>query len=231
MNKVKLKTEYISVNEGNRISIGGNQEYFKNYPGFFSKYKYGNGCGIVALGDTLLYLKGCDGDVLHSRGVSYGKTFDSIASYRSFFDEIVHLTHWIPTRFGVTNILLTVWFNMICKSQKIDRWAYWGCSRKHLYGRVARMLKEDIPVILCIPYVLNPKRKKTALLTMYGIGTKNQRVNSHFVTVIGLTAHDDKRFYKVSSWGKCYEIDVDEYDEFMKSLLFGNMLGNALIVH
>ena len=229
---VALKHNYIQVREHDRRSVGGNQEYFKGRPGFFSKYKHHNGCGIVALGDLMLYLLGKEGKMLRSKGVMYGKDFESVDDYRDYFNTVMRLSKWIPSGLGVSNLFLTLAFNGMCMRLGIPYRGRWGLLRQNIYRNVQKMLERDIPVILCIPYIINPLRKKTMKLKMYipGKGGEFVRVNGHFVTIIGLETHDNRTFYKVSSWGKIFEIDVDEFDYFAKSVAFGGILGNVLIV-
>ena len=227
-----LKHNYIQVRERDRRSVGGSQEYFKGRPGFFSKYKHNNGCGIVALGDLMLYLLDKEGKMLRSKGVIYGKEFDSEDSYRDYFNAVMKLSKWIPSSLGVSSLFLTLAFNGMCLRLGIPYRGRWGLLKQNIYRNVLKMLERDIPVILCIPYIINPFKKKTVKLKMYipDSGGSYTQVNGHFVTVIGLVTHDARTFYRVSSWGKIFEIDVDEFDYFVKHVAFGGVLGNVLIV-
>ena len=46
---------YIQVQDGRQATYGGSQLFFKPLPDKSSQRKYGGGCGMVALGDLLLY--------------------------------------------------------------------------------------------------------------------------------------------------------------------------------
>lgn len=53
---LNIKSEYIHVDTSQGSTYGGNQQFYKERPDRISRGKYGGGCGVVALGDLLLYL-------------------------------------------------------------------------------------------------------------------------------------------------------------------------------
>ena len=56
------------------------------------------------------------------------------------------------------------------------------------------------------------------------------RVNGHYVVVTELLYEEDEIYLVISSWGKQYFIKWKEYDEEIRSRLFGAILGNLLYI-
>lgn len=186
----------------------------------------------MALGDTLLYMLDSRGKQLKSRGVVYTKEFESVAAYRVFFNEIIHLTKWIPSGLGVSCVILAIWFNYLAIRFRINSRAFWGISKGKMTARIERMLDEDIPVILCIPFVINPLRRKKLKARLYEVGNRKryQTVNAHFVVITGIRSYQDGDYYVVSSWGRQLEMKISEYRQLQRSQLLGGFLGNVLVI-
>jgi hypothetical protein len=231
-----LNNEYINVKLSDVIktrSYGGNQKFFKPLEGTANEYKYRYGCGLVALADTILYMSTAIKGSMKVKGTKYTSDLASMEEYRDYFDGIVSMTGWVPTPIGATNAWLVFAFNLMAVRRLRGYVGFWGLSRRKIFGRVNRMLSENIPVILCIPNVINIFRRKKYKLKLYVPDTDcrhYEQVNTHFVTVTGIVQRGERIFYRVSSWGMEYEIDIREYDQMLKGLLFGNILGNVLVI-
>lgn len=93
----------------------------------------------------------------------------------------------------------------------------WGMSKSKILPRIEEMLQNDIPVMLSgnatekirlLIYIDEMKRHKIYEQVVFSI---------HYVTVTGLTIDDigHKIWLEVSSWGRKYFIDYNEYISFI----------------
>lgn len=209
----ELENNYISVQDQ---SYGGSQTYFRGVKGAFNKGRNLGGCGIVAIGDTISYLKN-------------DTEFSSIDEYRSYFKSISKNALWIPTRLGLNFIHITLAAKSIFRKNKLSYKIKWCFSRKKLYTRIKGMLINNIPVILCIPKILKPSKNKEELSFYDCSVNKVSKTHGHFVTVTGIYEDNNKLYLQISSWGKKFYISFEEYVQFSKHHIFG-FLGNILYI-
>lgn len=248
---LNIKSEYIHVNTSQGSTYGGNQQFYKELRGRISRGKYGGGCGVVALGDLLLYLleheseqrKDCrftrracqTGKRLCFRRkqcVEYQKVQDQ-EQYMAYFDRLCKRIAWYPTKNGMSGIMLAVHFGWLMHRAGLPYRAMWGFSEQKREARIKRMLVRDIPVILCIPKIF-VNRKKNGL-PLY-VCEQNRmklavRTSAHYVVITGLVEEQGNLYYRISSWGKMYYIREDEFRSFVKKHILGRLLGTILWVY
>lgn len=95
------------------------------------------------------------------------------------------------------------------------------------------MLHRDIPVILCIPVMFGKRNegKGVALYKKDGSGYhKVQTVNAHYVMITGVIKEDGGPYFEISSWGKRYYINWQEYKSLIYRHFLGTILGNILYI-
>ena len=123
----------------------------------------------------------------------------------------------------------------------------WRVNSRNLLNRISEMLENDIPVVLSIGPCLIRGRKKELPLYSIKSSTSNDNFNSenqidyeqvnsvkdHYVNVTGIYKLSEennpitKTMLEISSWGKKYYINFDEYVRFVKkydNFLFSNIL-------
>lgn len=219
-----LKQNYISVKDAQKdpehpsYSFGGSQLYFRNGNRPLDKYRASSGCGIVALNDVLAYLKGRN-------------EYKDIDSYKKAFNKASKLTFWIPVKFGLSFIQQALGLFIQLKIYRMPYRNHWCFSKKKMFDRVRIMLKNDIPVILCIPRV-HGKKASTDLLPMYNEkAVRTNGTNGHFVVVTGICQDEtsSKLYFEISSWGCRYYIEYSEYLHFLKHH-FNGLLGNIMYI-
>ncbi|MBQ8596226.1 MAG: hypothetical protein IJ409_00410 [Lachnospiraceae bacterium] len=192
------------------------------------------GCGIVALSDIFLYLSGKYNKSLQLDESSYVNCELDQKTYCEYYNRIYRFAGGVSLKNGASGIKLWRKFNRMAKLQGWKERARWGFSRKKMFGRMEEMLKKDIPVILCVPMALFKKDKEKGLWFY----TKNEkgdyiprtRVNGHYVVVTELFFEQEEIYLVISSWGKQYFIKWKEYEEQIRSRLFGAFLGNLLYI-
>lgn len=218
---LNIKNEYIRVNTVQGSTYGGNQQFYKGLPGRISRGKYGGGCGVVALGDLMLYLQ------------EGRENEQDQAQYMSYFDRLCKWIAWYPTRNGMSGVLLAVRFCWLMCCAGLPYRAMWGFSEKKREARIKRMLVRDIPVILCIPKIFMNRRKNGLMLYVCEQGRMKPavRTSAHYVVITGLVEEKGSLYYRISSWGKMYYIREEEFRSFVKKHIFGRLLGTLLWIY
>ena len=93
--------------------------------------------------------------------------------------------------------------------------ARWGCTPGKMRERIDDMLRRDLPVVLSIggdfPFFWKRSRLKLYQKTQAGWKTAAS-ARAHFVTITGRQGN----MMQISSWGKEYYIDWNEYQQYAK---------------
>ena len=105
--------------------------------------------------------------------------------------------------------------------------ASWAFSGSKLWERVREMLDRDVPVILSIgpnfPLIWRKERLPFYSRRADGSFVRTSSAKSHYVTVTGM----DDSWVQISSWGREFFINRQEYDAFVKqhsTPLFSNVM-------
>ena len=239
--KLGLRNHYIKVKrkEG-ELSFGGDQNLF----GFEGATKADEqkkrcGCGIVAFSDLILYLASNDVRYCTKENYSYVNRELSEETYKEYFNRIYDFIGGITHKMGISGFTLWFRFNRMARQNRWPLRAKWGFSGKKIFSRTQEMLQKDIPVILCIPAMLL-KKDKDDKLSLYkrkqredGSGyyyQKAQETNAHYVMVTEILWEQEEVYFKISSWGKEYYINLKEYDTYINHHFLGKILGNILYI-
>lgn len=251
---VKLTGEYIRVKRRDgRITCGGDQNFFAGAPERSADWrKQKLGCGITALGDLFLYLAGREGKSLTgeraggTNGRQPGELF-SEKEYRAYYNRIYRLAGGIApwAKNGLSILRMQLTFNRMARRQGWKLRARWGMSYARLLGRMEEMLGRDIPVILCIPFMVFGRDKKKGV-SFYekreGAYHRACTVSAHYVVVLGILREKDVSWLRISSWGREYYVNWEQYcallrPPFGKQPLYGlcfrfleTILGNILYI-
>lgn len=238
---LKLLKDYVKIRrmDSGAYTFGGDQNFFraaqrKEASGSEDEKKQKMGCGIIALSDIFLYFSGKYNQSLDWNGKSYVNQKMEQPEYCSYYDEIYTFADGVSLKGGVSGIKLWRKFNRMAKLQGWKERARWGFSQKKRLQRMEEMLGNDIPVLLCIPMAFL-KKEKDRKLNLYqkneaGEYDVKTKTNGHYVVVTELFYEKDELYLVISSWGKQYFIKWKEYEELLKNLLFGVVLGNLLYI-
>ena len=105
------RNAYIQVQDGRQVTYGGSQLFFRPLQDKCSQRKYRGGCGMVALGDLLLYLMEKEIRPYQLDGITYHTVFEEKEAYRIYFNKLCRKLKWFPTQNGMSGILMAIRFN------------------------------------------------------------------------------------------------------------------------
>ena len=213
-----LSHDLFEIDSGSRKYYGGSQNLYK------TERERKCGCGITGAVDVLLYL-----EALKSREFSF-----SSERFLNLSDELrKKYIPIIPGR-GVNAFILASGLNRYFKAHGMKYHAHWKCTLFNKWKKTADMLKADIPVIIAIgnnfPLVwgkksLNLYVKDSENQSGEEIFRKEQSVYGHFVVITAVK----ENCLTVSSWGRKYYINVDEYNRYVTKHST-NIYSNILVI-
>lgn len=226
MNAIKLRKNFISVSGE---SFGGNQEWFYDHRSNI----YGQGCGIIATVDTLLYLN----RIYDLSLADYQNQVQQFMNDTRAADLYLHEFKGLKGYFalGILPHQMVRFLNKECKEAVDIRFKWNGlCGHRNLYEKICTQLKKDIPVIMSL-YRHNKKLKLYTRKTDGGYVFNGKTVNNHYVTVTGIYEDDTaellhSKMIEVSSWGKCYYIDYDEFCDYVGASLISKYCSNIITI-
>ena len=247
-NTLSLKSNYIRVlEEDGSQSFGGNQDWvIKDSDSKRSKNNIirAFGCGLISAVDILAYIErreksfGED-DIHHAEGHVCDDTCFKLDQYRDRINEFervhFHVSYWL----GIPGTRLARKMNRFFIKKKLPYRAKWGMSGKKLLPRLKEMLESDIPATLGIgPGFFKKDRLPLYVLKLDKDGDfeygnlkysikKRGTTKDHYVTVTGVMEDESRTLLEISSWGKRYYIDFDEYTAYVKkcdNYIFSNIL-------
>lgn len=231
--QARLKKPYIQVQrKSGDLTYGGDQGFFRGgMPGSVEERKNAMGCGVIAFSDLVLYL-GNDGRVIPENR-NYVNRINSEEEYKQYYNGIYDYMGGVSMKNGISGIKLAMRFNRLSRREGWQLHACWGLSAGKLYRRMKQMLALDLPVVLCIPMMLFKKDKGNGItfyLKKNGKMEKACTVSAHYVMVTGIFEENKEIFLELSSWGKKYYINWNEYDNLIHNHFLGTILGNILYI-
>jgi len=220
--KVGLKREYIKVSgaQDAKTSFGGNQAWFEKEYGNVS----GQGCGVIAAIDAGLYLAGTSTISLGDYK-ELAKIFENINRFSVSF-----MKERFGKAIGIVPFQMCNYINKRCHGYR----AKWNGihGHKNMLEKMETMLAKDIPVI----WGIYSYRNKVPFYAINEAGrfVKATSVSSHYVNAISIrsqsVAGQSKTMVEISSWGRCYYVDYDEYLTLVGDSLISKYCSNIVNV-
>lgn len=173
------------------------------------------GCGPVAALDLIWYL------APQKQGALTVSEYNSILSFltRRYFLLIPPV--------GINGIMLVLGLNRLLHDRKLPYYAVWMVSGAKLWPRVEEMLRRDLPVILSVgsnfPLFWQDKRLSFYSRDVLGRYRRTTATKGHYVIATGI----DDTWLRISSWGREYYINREEYDAYTKAhsnYVFSNLV-------
>lgn len=238
---------YVSVIKDSRIFYGGSQMWFPKTNWYSKDYLLRNyGCGTIATADMFLYLAMQNNDMQSALTSAIMNDSHQIR-YENYTPYVlsIHDLYTKTRRFiAVLGPKVASAINSYSASNNFDLEASWKLKLTYydMYDMMADMLEHDIPVILSIgpntPNLWGKKgvpfyEKKEIEYLEHTEDTKapqkdykpyyynvvHKEVNGHYVTVTAIIKDDvaGRIMLRISSWGKLFYINYEEYREYIEN--------------
>lgn len=226
MEKISLKREYIKITDdaGHIISCGGNQEWFKDVSTLDIK---GQGCGIISSLDAVLYLQNSPALPLNK----YKNYLDDFLGVNVFTKYYLKKLFFTKSAIGIIPKQICRYINRISQGKLHASWNGLH-GHKSMLEKMEIMIKNDYPVI----WSLYSKKNK---ITLYTFDEKSgdfipaTSTNNHYVNAIGII-HDPstnhQTMIKISSWGRIYYVDYNEYLDYVGKSLISSYCSNIILI-
>ncbi len=250
-----IAVNFIDGDGNSQISYGGNQGWFGEEYKQNNIEKYSTidsyGCGLISISDILLYLASVDSkystdmtDLIRTDNgaIEYNSYIDYISRMeKSFFHvrdiDLIDGTKWT----GIDGLSIAYGVNKYNWFYNVDLHSYWGGGTDKMLKNIEEMLKNDIPVTLSANAIKEQyeaeAKDKGLYIKMYTNDTEIPReknyemtdatFDNHYVTVTGVIRNsiEDRTWLQVSSWGRKFYIDYNEYLYYMQT--YASMGGAA----
>lgn len=241
-------SDYVPVIKDGSVSYGGSQMWFPNDRQFSKDYIIHNyGCGTIAIADLFLYLAISQDSYRNPVTEAALQGTDS-ANYLEYMDYVRKIDgYYTKTKrwLAVLGPKAATAINDYSRMFGLRLKATWRLSLTYydMLEAMEDMLSHNLPVILAIgpntPKLWGKKGitfyhpdteapGKTAEVTAPVVKTETspiykpvkQDIHGHYVTVTGILkdAATAKIMLRISSWGKKYYINYEEYRDYVGDL-------------
>lgn len=210
--------DYVRIKNFNTVSYGGNQKWCK------SSSMQKKGCGVIAMADLAIYLAEQNPRMMTEDIMSISKPngLYNKNDYLEYIRKFYHKYVTIPTGNGLTGFGMMCAMNRYFMSCGLRLKASWKLmlSDESMMMHIVRQLERNIPVIISIgPNTPNIWGKTGISFYVEQDGSliesRRKDVKSHYVTVTGVRTIDRRQYLVISSWGREYLMDYDEYREYV----------------
>ena len=223
----ELKHPYLAVSKDGSPSYGGNQGWSN------SSVVRKCGCGAVAATDVLFYLHrnhpGFQSDLFQEIS---DRDMLSLDTYNSLLDRMRKRYFLLIPHFGMNGLGISLGMNGYFLHNRIPMYASWRIWKGQIWQAVERMITEDIPVICAVgpnfPFLWQKHKLRFYVRTKDGNYQSAAAAKAHYVTITGI----DRRWLKISSWGREYYINREEYERYVSkhsSYLVSNIVNTTPI--
>lgn len=250
-----IAVNFIDEDGNSQISYGGNQGWFGEEYKQNNIEKYSTidsyGCGLISISDILLYLASVNSkystdmtDLIRTDNgaIEYNSYIDYISRMeKSFFHvrdiDLIDGKKWT----GIDGLSIAYGVYKYNWFYNVDLHSYWGGGTDKMLKNIEEMLKNDIPVTLSANAIKEQyeaeAKDKGLYIKMYTNDTEIPReknyemtdatFDNHYVTVTGVIRNsiEDRTWLQVSSWGRKFYIDYNEYLYYMQT--YASMGGAA----
>jgi hypothetical protein len=237
--------DYVPVIKDSATFYGGSQMWFPENRWYSKDYVLHNyGCGTIATADMFLYLALQDPSLQSPetesafQGANQIKYENYDPYVRKINDQYTKTMRFI----AVLGPKIASAINSYSKDYGLGYQAFWKWSLTYydMYEMMEEMLEQNIPVILSIgpntPNIWGKKgipfyeRKEIEYQENdetsskgskpYYYKVRQQAVNSHYVTVTAIIKDDvaGRIMLRISSWGKQYYINYEEYRDYVENV-------------
>lgn len=206
-----LTHDYPGVGSGRNPGYGGNQRWLRD------ENMQHCGCGVIAALDLVRYLH------LYRPGFRspfFTGTEDDAVLPRPVYDLCAQRMRrsFVPILppIGTNGLSLAAGLNRYFRRYRLPMTARWGVPAGELWQQIGTMLDSDLPVILSVGNRF-PRFWSKDAVSLYRPDPQEgseaaARIHGHFIVVTGM----DARWLRVSSWGRMYYINKEEFSRYCR---------------
>jgi len=238
------RPDYVPVTKASTTYYGGSQMWFSKNHWYSKDYiLHHYGCGVIATADMLLYLA-LQKEALQTPATDIILKGHSEMEYTDYLSFVHHINkQYTKVRRIIAVLGPTVASAINAYADKYGlryqaSWK-WKLTYYDMYELIEEMLRKDIPVILSIgpntPILWGKKgipfyerceidyqedtEKPSGAPKPYYYKPVQQNINGHYVTVTGLIKDEvaERIMLRISSWGKKYYINYEEYRDYIEN--------------
>lgn len=235
---------YVPVIKDSATYYGGSQMWFPENHWYSKDYVLHNyGCGTIATADMFLYLA-LQNKSLQSPETEIALQGTDQVNYENYDPYVRRINDQYTKTLRILAVLgpkIASAINSYSAAFGLGYQAFWKWSLTYydMLETMEEMLKQDIPVILSIgpntpnlwgkkgipfyerkeiEYLENEEASSEASKPYY-YKVVQQSVNGHYVTVTGIIKDDvaGRIMLRISSWGKQYYINYEEYRDYVEN--------------
>ncbi len=234
--------DYVPVIKDSAISYGGSQMWFSETKWRSKDYILHNyGCGTIATADMFLYLA-LQNEALQSPITEAALQGTAQVKYDNYDPFIRQINNEYTKTRRIIAVLGTKVAKAI--NTYSERYGFgltaawmWKLTYYDMLDLIEEMLKKDIPVILAIgpntpnlwgrkgiPFYerkeieyVEPKEKGEIPKKPYYYQVRLNNINGHYITVTAIVKDDvtARIMLRISSWGRQYYINYEEYRDYI----------------
>jgi hypothetical protein len=234
--------KYVPVIKDFVTYYGGSQNWFPADKRFSKDYILHNyGCGTIATADMFLYFA-LQNEALRSPETEIALNGAKTVEYTNYQPYVRRINDRYTNTRRIIAVLGPKIAAAINKYAETNGFGYraswkWTLSYYDMYDVIEEMLSQDLPVILSIgpnipllwgkkgvpfyqkceiEYQENPDE---SVSKPYYYKVVQNSVNSHYVTVTGIIKDDitNAVMLRISSWGKQFYVNYEEYRDYIES--------------
>ncbi|MGN1142364.1 MAG: hypothetical protein ACI4TF_14290 [Oliverpabstia sp.] len=207
---VGISNPYPAIEKDGKLSFGGNQSWLPQ------PYLQKVGCGLIASTNLLLYLDrygiGCEEKEIDN--ISKEKSLYTLDEYNSYAEGLNKKYFPVIPGIGMIGWIMVWGLNRYFRKHRMKIRATWGVKPERLWTSMEEMLTKNLPVILSVgpnfPFVWKKNKLPFYIQNKDGNYVQTCQVSGHYVTVTAM----DETWLCISSWGKKYYINRQEYMEY-----------------
>ena len=209
---IGIRNPYPAIEKEGKLSFGGNQSWLPQ------PYLQNVGCGLIACTNLLLYLDRyeivCEEKEIDN--ISKEKSSYTLAEYNSYAENLNKKYFPVIPGIGMIGWIMVWGLNRYFRKHRMKIRAAWGVKPERLCMSMEEMLTKNLPVILSVgpnfPFIWKKNKLLFYILNKEGAYVQACQASGHYVTVTAM----DETWLCISSWGKKYYINRQEYMEYAR---------------
>lgn len=225
MKDFSLEKNYVKIRDGQTLSFGGSQTWFRKDRAYRDRLLRTGGCGLIASADFLLYY--CKKNQLMPVELKELLQDDlpELPDYLAFIRRSSSLFRYpVFPKIGSFSFEVLRFVNRFLKKyQRKERLKFLFLNtKKRRNAAIRHAFLSGYPLILIIGQRFFRPFSKKGVSFYRDTGTHfvlaHPDVRSHFVTITGTKTRNGRSWYEITSWGQKYYIEEKDLQRYMNRI-------------